>query len=537
MIACIRVLGQTLGSRYKIVRLLGEGGMGRVYEAVRAGAGERVAIKVIRGGLSTSSDAVRRFRREVRAASSIDSEHIVRALDSGSDEGTGQLYLVMEYLEGEDLNQVIAERGPLPVQVSLALAAQALEGLKRAHEARVVHRDIKPANLFLTFGPDGNITVKILDFGIAKVKSNALSAPQTTALTETGNFLGSPLFMSPEQVQSSRDVDLRTDLWSLGTVLYCLLSGRAPHQSVASVGKLILTICTSPPKPLRDIAPEVPPEVAEVVHRALRINRDERYSSAAEMLEAILPLLDREARPNVSMLPPRAAAKAAPEASTITSDTDVNPIGLMAQARVMEPPLQTEDAAAGEPQKDISDAAFDQTILAGEAPDEKANGGQGSGGLSPDTAAPEPVSAIRPRRSLPAAAWIAGALLAGFAIVGLSYPLRSSLEGSGERDSGAAAAGGPAGPLPSAQAINEIKAPSAEAPAAAAPSSSNTRPELAAGDEKPWPATSTSSASAPAKPATTASAKTPAPEVSGRAEKQPPEAPDKGENDLMRTPE
>lgn len=254
---------------------------------------QHLAVKIISGRLlaSTSGDGVRRFRREAKAASAIDSPHIVRVLDSGEDEHTGELFIVMEHLDGDDLQRVLERVGPLAPSVALRIAVQALRGLVRAHEARIIHRDIKPANLFLARQPNGEMTVKLLDFGIAKIKADPLDVAHSTGLTTTGTFLGSPLYMSPEQVQSSKDIDERTDLWSLGATLYCALTGQAPHQHISAVGKLIFTICSTPAPPLRERAPWISAEIARAVHQALTIDPDKRFSSAAEMLASLEMLL------------------------------------------------------------------------------------------------------------------------------------------------------------------------------------------------------------------------------------------------------
>jgi Tol biopolymer transport system component/serine/threonine protein kinase len=285
-------VGTTLDRKYRLLRVLGSGGMGQVYEAEHTGTGRRVAVKLIHGGLLARGEAGReRFRREARAVGALHTSHIVEVLDTGEDPASGDLYLVMERLRGDDLQRLIDRVGPLPPDVALRVAAQALVGLVKTHEVGIVHRDIKPANLFLARGDEGEITVKILDFGIAKVMHDALLVGNATGLTHSGGLLGSPLYMSPEQVQSSRSVDHRTDLWSLGSALYCALAGRAPFHDVESVGKLIVTICSRPPPRLRDVAPWVPPGVADVVHAALTIDADQRYPSAAAMLSAVRALL------------------------------------------------------------------------------------------------------------------------------------------------------------------------------------------------------------------------------------------------------
>ena len=264
--------------------------MGAVYAAEQWDTHERVAVKILHSHLvEPGGDGLRRFRREAEAARAITSPHIVRVLDAGTDEATGRLYLVTEHLEGEDLQRLLERVGPLPVEAALRVAEQALEGLVAAHEARVVHRDIKPANVFLARSPDGTLVVKLLDFGIAKVHKDRLEP--SVDLTTTGAFLGSPLYMSPEQMQNSRDADHQSDLWSLGCVLYSALAGRAPQQHLATIGQLVIATCTTPAPPLSQVAPWVPAEVAEVVHRALQIQPDARFESATAMLEAVRELL------------------------------------------------------------------------------------------------------------------------------------------------------------------------------------------------------------------------------------------------------
>jgi serine/threonine-protein kinase len=197
----------------------------------------------------------------------------------------------MEYLVGEDLGQLFRRIGTLPADLALRITAQACLGLQKASEAHVVHRDIKPANLFLAQGPGGRITVKILDFGIAKIKMDQAQITDTTGLTRTGSMLGSPLFMSPEQARGSKHIDHRADIWSLGVVLYQALSGRTPNHDIEALGELIIAICSDLPRPVQDFAPWVSPEVAAIVHKTLQLDPAERYATGAAMLEAIKPLL------------------------------------------------------------------------------------------------------------------------------------------------------------------------------------------------------------------------------------------------------
>jgi serine/threonine protein kinase len=347
------LIGETLGHRYTLVAQIGRGGMGAVYAAEQRDTRERVAVKVLHSHLiEPGSDGLRRFRREAEAARSIHDDHIVRVIDAGTDEATGHLYLVTEHLEGEDLQRLLDRVGPLSTEAALRIALQALEGLSAAHDARVVHRDIKPANLFLAGAADGTLTVKLLDFGIAKVRADPLA--HTADVTTTGAFLGSPLYMSPEQMQNSRDVDLRTDLWSLGCVLYAALAGRAPQQHLTTIGQLVIATCTAPVPALSSVAPWVPREVADAVHRALSIQPEARYPTAAAMLAALRDLVppgsltpealadsDRARHERRSLPPPRGASPPSPIARSprivVASNSDV-PIRADAATERADPP-------------------------------------------------------------------------------------------------------------------------------------------------------------------------------------------------------
>jgi serine/threonine-protein kinase len=284
------VLGTTLDGKYRIDRLLGAGAMGSVYEAQHTGTGRRVAVKLITSvDVARDAKLIARFQREAKAAGAIDTQHITQVLDTGVDEA-GAPYLVMELLDGEDLQHVFARVAPLPPDLALRIAAQACLGLQKAHEAGVVHRDIKPANLFLAKRDAGEIIVKVLDFGLAKVKTEAGAEPGM-ALTKTGSMLGSPLYMAPEQARGLKTIDHRADLWSLGVVLYRALTGRTPYDACDALGGLIIAICHEDAEPVQQKAPWVAPEIAEIVHKALQRDAAARFESAAAMLAAIRALL------------------------------------------------------------------------------------------------------------------------------------------------------------------------------------------------------------------------------------------------------
>ena len=230
------LIDHVIAGKYRITELIGQGGMGTVFEAVHSGTGSRVAIKLI-VSKDIKEEVFVRFQREARAAGTIDSRHIVRVFDMGTDEASGSPYMVMERLFGEDLSQLMRRTGPLSPTMSCALIAQAALGLAKAHESGIVHRDIKPANLFLHDGEQGEVVMKILDFGIAKVLMDVMQRSEEGGLTRTGSMLGSPHYMSPEQAQGLRTIDQRSDIWSLGVVLYKTLTGQTPHaggQNAAS---------------------------------------------------------------------------------------------------------------------------------------------------------------------------------------------------------------------------------------------------------------------------------------------------------------
>lgn len=253
---------------YDVRRVLGAGGMGLVY-AARAPSGEMVAVKVLN---SRDPEFVRRFRREAKIR--IDAPNVVEVKAAGEDE-QGLPYIVFELLDGASVSELL-KQGPRPPREAVDIATQALIGLAAAHAAGVIHRDVKPANLFKTAGG----TVKLLDFGIAMV------AQATTKITKSGGLIGTPAYLSPEQAIGDSDVDESTDLWSVGAVLYELLSGRTPFERATAVATL-LAIVREELVPLREVAPDVPADLAAVVERALRKDRAERWRSARDFIAAL----------------------------------------------------------------------------------------------------------------------------------------------------------------------------------------------------------------------------------------------------------
>ena len=314
--------------------------MGAVYEGRHSGTGRRVAIKVITGDLGRDPELVARFELEARAAGAIESEHIAQVLDVGVDPGSGAPFLVMEFLVGEDLDRTFERLGALTPDVAVRIGVQACIGLGMAHAQGIVHRDIKPANLFLAERDGGEIRVKVVDFGIAKVEGNALDiqTAQKGPLTRLGTFLGSPLYMSPEQTRGSAGaLDHRTDLWSLGIVLYQALAGRTPFHDVSSLGDFVVAVRTQPVPPIQAFAPWIDPTLARVVERALLIDREGRYQSAAEMRTALEVFLSQGHSLRASML-----VSARPGGVTTVPSANVYPssVGMTAATQAATPAWQ-----------------------------------------------------------------------------------------------------------------------------------------------------------------------------------------------------
>ncbi len=268
--------GAVIADKYRVERVLGAGGMGVVVVAMHLHLEERVAIKFLLPEVAMNGEAVARFTREARVAAKIKSEHVARVLDVAT-LADGTPYLVMEYLIGSDLTGYLRDRGPLDGAEAASFMLQACEALAEAHALGIVHRDLKPANLFLAQRPDGSKTIKILDFGISKISGGAGSGQ----MTRTTAIMGSPNYMSPEQLKSARDVDARSDIWSLGVTLFELLTGRVPYEA-DDLPQLCTMILYSEPRGLRDFRQDLPGEWQRVIQRALAKERDQRYANVAE---------------------------------------------------------------------------------------------------------------------------------------------------------------------------------------------------------------------------------------------------------------
>ncbi|MBI3205936.1 MAG: serine/threonine protein kinase [Myxococcales bacterium] len=445
--------GDVIAGKYEVTRVLGAGGMGVVVAAHDRDLERDVAVKFLSAQGAENANVVARFMREAKAAVKISSEHVAKVIEVGRLEG-GAPYIVMELLDGCDLSDEVA-KGPLPVEAALDYVLQACEAIAEAHARGIVHRDLKPANLFLSKRADGSPIVKVLDFGIS-----SMGNPATVehGLTRTGAIMGSPFYMSPEQAKSARSADARSDIWSMGAVLYELMAGRPPFTG-ETMGELVAAILTEEPAPLGSLCAELPKGLEAVVHRCLHKDPSARFSNVGELAQALLPFAPERARVSVTraMAVSGSAAEVAPAGSVPTGGT------LVMSAAATAPAAGANTAAAWA-----------------------------------ETQAPS-----SPGRGRLWAAGIAGVALVG--VVGLGVSLRqgatpganpaSSSGPSFGAPTDAPLAAAPTAPLPMPAASN------VDVPDAAAPPSATAGPKPAAGKPPPAaPRPSVASAAPPAAP-------------------------------------
>jgi serine/threonine protein kinase len=277
--------GDVIAAKYRVERVLGVGGMGIVLAVTHLQLGEAYAIKCLLPGGAADAETVERFMREARAAVRIKSEHIARVSDVGKLDN-GSPYILMEYLSGHDLSDVLRASGPLSIRDAVEYVLQACTGIAEAHALGIVHRDLKPSNLFLTQRLDGASLVKVLDFGISKAVAD--SGPHQPSLTQTASVFGSPAYMSPEQIRSAKNVDFRTDVWALGVILYELLTGELPFVAETS-GGLLSAIAADEPRRLRERRRDATEALEAIVARCLEKKVHQRFQSVSELATALEP--------------------------------------------------------------------------------------------------------------------------------------------------------------------------------------------------------------------------------------------------------
>jgi serine/threonine-protein kinase len=289
----LAAVGDVLAGKYRVDKILGIGGMGMVVAATHLEIDQRVAIKFMLPSSADSLESAARFLREARAAGRLNSEHVCRVKDVGRFD-TGAPYIVMEYLQGENLGAVLRRRGPLRVSDAVDYILQGIEGLAEAHAHGIIHRDLKPDNLFLHKRNDGGAMVKVLDFGISKIAVAGLS-------TRTGDIMGSPAYMAPEQMESSRNVDHRADIWSLGVVLYQLVVGKAPFVA-ETLPLLCMHVVNDEPLPMSETRADLPDGFEAVVMRCLKKEPADRYADVGELARALAPFGPKNATTSASRI-------------------------------------------------------------------------------------------------------------------------------------------------------------------------------------------------------------------------------------------
>jgi len=329
-------VGDVVADKYEVEGFLGRGGVGVVVAAHHTTLGVRVALKMLRAEIAHDPDVAARFQREARAAAKLRSAHVARVMDAGSTED-GRSFLAMELLEGRDFGAILKE-GALPIADAVDYVLQACDAVAEAHALGIVHRDLKAANLFLTKGADGAPLVKVLDFGLSKVTGRA----SRSELTSESHVFGSLHYMSPEQMRSSRDADERSDIWSLGVILYAFVAGRVPFE-----GKFLNEVCaavlTGAAAPLASLRPDVPPALAQVVSRCLQIEPVDRFASVAELARALAPFAPRGAErlARIERLARSdARASSAPRAEPL-------PTARPAEPTIVDPPRRSRAPALG----------------------------------------------------------------------------------------------------------------------------------------------------------------------------------------------
>jgi serine/threonine-protein kinase len=460
------VVGSILGGKYLVEGILGQGGMGVVVAARHIELDQKVAIKCLLAHAQAVPEIVERFTREARAAAKIHGEHVARVIDVGRFED-GTPFMVMEHLKGRDLADELASKGALPVVDAVRYILETCEALVQAHALRIVHRDLKPANLFLAEQAGHRAIVKVLDFGISKVID-----PSGGALTKTASIMGTPYYMSPEQLLSSKSVDERSDIWALGIILYELLIGRPPFVA-ETAPEIVAQVLQNQPEPITSFRQDVPQGILDAVARCMKSKVNERFANVADLAQALVPFAAPEDRGSALAIARVLGVEAGPAS--------------VASAHVaMHAPTISASMPGGAPA--TAGTAHNLALSASQT----------------ETAARKPFGAI-------AAAAGGVAALAAIAITGVVVLRRppssgAAAVGTPSIENVAAAAASAAPPLPAAVGLAPVEkiapapaAASAAEPAAAVPTPS--APAHAAAVKHVAPAAAAAAAVAPAHPA------------------------------------
>jgi len=483
--------GARIAKEYVVERLIGEGKVGVVVAAKHVQFDQNVAIKYLRRNALVNKVAAERFLREARLAARVQSEHIVHVYDVGA-LPDGAPYIVMECLSGTDLGRLLTTSGPLPVDRAVDYVLQACEGLAQAHAAGVVHRDIRPANLFLSTSFGGTSVVKVLDFGMWKTLAEPTTSGGADGQTAAGDELGTPAYMSPEQILASGNVDARTDVWAIGVVLYELLTGALPFEG-ESPEALRAAVLHGPPMPLLQTRPELPVLLEAVVEKCLAKEVEKRFQNIAELVQELRPLVGPAGRARIEQV-----ARVIPGAGRKARAPSRSPVA---------PPVEElRETVTPEKPADRSVAATESSVAS----------------WSPMTAPRKGVGHDR-RRLLVAAG--ASVVAAALAVVALAIAARSSPPPAAEHPALLAASSEPRqptiAPTASAPPAPEEPAPTIVAappiPTVAAPSPPGLAPAPPALAPAPPVVAATPSAAAPPPPSRSNPHRAPKPGVSSPA--------------------
>jgi eukaryotic-like serine/threonine-protein kinase len=528
-------VGDTLAGKYQLTRELGRGSMGAVFEATHLRLSQRVAVKVMLPWVIERPELAYRFEQEARAAAQLRGPHTVRVLDVDTSP-EGLPFLVMEHLAGRCLRQESEQRGPLPVEEAVRYVLEACEGMCEAHAAGIVHRDLKPSNLFVS-EEGGRRVVKVLDFGVAK----AFGDTNASFRTATNAHLGTYRYMSPEQARSARSVDGRSDVWSLGVVLYELLAGFAPFKGEGAVGTLV-AIATQAPPPLLERRPDVPAALVAVIERALCKDAGGRYQTMRDFADALAPFCQASRPSSASIVPPRPAASSPSfePPRPIANSAPLAPSRPAANsAPIVAPRPAANSAPIAPPRPVASSASSEHPLHSGASVSLVPQRGAGSEALPAPPRGGVPKANEQPPRRVPIGLILAPPLFALLIVSGIVSARIShgrlfdrpgtpgGAEISADKPLGAPAPLGPptAGPGPGATraeaAPGEPQPPANPGPSASRPST-NPEPSAAhpaANPEPSSPADPESGPTAPAQktPPASPSSKAPAPPGSASA--------------------
>jgi eukaryotic-like serine/threonine-protein kinase len=334
--------GDILAGKYRVDRVLGVGGMGVVVQATHMQLEQRVALKFMLPAAMASAEVAGRFLREARLAVKLRSEHVAKVMDVGTLE-SGSPYIVMEYLEGTDLDQLLKKHGPLPFADAAEYVIQACDAIAEAHALGIVHRDLKPANLFLARRADGAPLIKVLDFGISKASPLSEGAG---AMTKTGTLMGSPYYMSPEQMRSAKNVDARSDVWSMGVVLYQILTARLPFDA-DTLGDIMVQVLTDDPVAISTLRPDTPHALQALVSRCLQRDRNARAQSVGEIAAALAPHAPARATSIAERIVSLVGGEPRPPAPEVRAGGVSSGLGITAPPAVSTTPPHAGKSGAG----------------------------------------------------------------------------------------------------------------------------------------------------------------------------------------------